>query len=152
MKMGGFLPKPLVVPVSLAVGALLGLGLVTLAVQAAEPAKKIEIVIKEGKAKVLSGDTITGIPTEIIVRNEDTITHGFNTSLFEDNTKVEMAGGSIVKEKGPHVYRVEAGKTLTLKFTPPRMEGSQSFAFWCDMHRSMKGEMLVVELSGSGGG
>lgn len=149
MKMGGFLPN---VSVSLAVGAVLGLGMVTLAVQAAEGTKKIEIVVKDGGAKVLTGYTITGIPTEIVVRNEDTITHGFNSSLFTPNMKVEMSGGSLAPGKGPHVYRVDAGKTLVLKFTPPPQEGSMSFAFWCDMHRSVKGEMLVVELTGPGGG
>ncbi len=150
MRTRGFLPKPLFVLISLSVGVLLGL--VTLAVQAAEGTKKIEVVIKGGTAKVLTGYTITGLPTEIVVRNEDSITHGFNSSLFEDSTKVAVTGGSVAKEKGPHVYRVDAGKTMTLTFTLPRMEGSQSFAFWCDMHHSMKGEMLVVEMTGSGGG
>ncbi len=150
MKTGGSSSQPSFVLVALAVGALLGLA--TLTVQAAGPTKKIEIVIKDGTSKATTGYTITGFPTEIVVRNDDNITHGFNSSLFEDNTKVEMSGGSIAKEKGPHVYRVDAGKTLVLKFTPPAMEGSQSFAFWCDMHRAMKGEMLVVELTGAGGG
>ena len=63
-----------------------------------------------------------------------------------------MEGGSRAKGKGPHVYRIEPGKTLTLKLTPPRMDENESFAFWCDIHASMKGEMLVVEYSGSGGG
>jgi|SRR5438309_2750419 len=146
MKTGGFLPKPLFVPITLAVGALLGMG--SLAVQAAEPAKKIEIVIKDGTSKVLTGYTITGIPTEIVVRNEDRITHGFNSSLFTGNLPVKMEGGSLEKGKGPHVYRVDPGKTLVLTFTPPRQEGSATFAFWCDMHRAVKGEMLVVELTG----
>ena len=152
MKIGGFLPKPLFVPVSLAVGALLGLGMVTLAVQAAEGTKKIEIVVKDGTAKLLSGYTMTGIPTEIVVRNEDTITHGFNTSLFEPSTKVEMSGGTLAQGTKAHVYWVDPGKTMVLKFTPPNMSDSSSFAFWCDMHRSVKGEMLVVELTGPGGG
>jgi hypothetical protein len=150
MKTGGSFSKTLFMRGALAVGALLVM--VTLAVQAAEPTKKIEIVIKEGTAKVVTGYTVTGLPTEIVVRNEDKVTHGFNSSLFEDSSKVEMSGGSIAKDKGPHVYRVDAGKTLVLKFTPLAMEGSQSFAFWCDLHRAMKGEMLVVEMTGSGGG
>jgi len=149
MKMGGFLPN---VSVSLAVGAVLGLGLVTLAVQAAEGTKKIEIVIKAGEAKVITGYTITGTPTEIVVRNEDTITHGFNSSLFTPALKVEMSGGSLAPGKGPHVYRVDAGKTLVLKFTPPSQEENSSMAFWCDMHRSVKGEFLVLEWKGPGGG
>jgi hypothetical protein len=150
MKYSGSLPKPSFVPIALAVGTLLGL--ITLGVQAAEPSKKIEIVIKDGGAKVLTGYTITGIPTEIIVRNEDTVTHGFNTSLFEPTTKVEMTGGYLAPGKKAHVYRVDSGKTMVLKFTPPSMDDSNSFAFWCDMHRSVKGEMLVVELTGTEGG
>ena len=152
MKTGGSFSKALFVPVALAVGALLGM--VTLAVQAADPipTKKIEIVIKDGKSKVVGGSTITGVPTEIVVRNEDTITHGFNTSMFEGKLDVKMEGGSLAKGKGPYVYRVDAGKTMVLKFTLPAQDGSSSEAFWCDMHHSMKGEMLVVEFSGSGGG
>lgn len=152
----GLLPKPLFVPVSLAVGAMLGLGMVTLAVKAAEPAKKIEIEIKQGgAAKVVSGYTITGVPTEIVVRNEDVVTHGFNSSMFGSNDKVELVAGGIVAEgKGPHVYRVDPGKTMVLKFTKPSQPdlGSITYAFWCDLHRATKGEMLVVEFTGQGGG
>src|SRR5712692_8781282 len=97
MKIGGFLPKPLFVPVSFAVGALLGLGMVTLAVQAAEGSKKIEVVIKDGTAKATTGYTITGMPTEIVVRNEDNITHGFNSSLFTGNLDVKAEGGSLAQ-------------------------------------------------------
>ena len=151
MKTGGPLSKHLFVLVALAVSVLLGL--VTLAVQAAEPAKRIEIVIKDKSSKVLTGYTVTGIPTEIVVRNEDTITHGFNTSLFGPTIKVEMTGGYLAEGKKKHVYRVDAGKTMTLKFTPTQHDpDTDSFAFWCDMHRSLKGEMLVVEVTGPPGG
>ncbi len=105
--------QQLFVLVAVAVAALW----VLFSAQAAEP-KKIEVVIKDSKSKVLSGYTITGMPTEIVVRNEDNI----------------------------------PGKTLTLKLTPPSMDQSESFAFWCDIHASMKGEMLVVEYTGPGGG
>jgi hypothetical protein len=143
MKTGGSFSKALFVPVALAVGALLGM--VTLTVQASESTKKIEIVIKDGKSKVLGGYTLTGAPTEIVVRNDDSITHGFNTSLFDDKLAVTMEGGSLAKGKGPHVYRVDAGKTMVLKFTLSHQEESATFAFWCDMHPQMKGEMIVVE-------
>jgi hypothetical protein len=151
MKTGGSLSTALFVTVSLAVGALLGL--VTLAVQAAERTSKLEIVIKDGEAKVVRGTLLNGIPTEVSVRNEDTMTHGFNSSMF-GNIKAEMSGGSLAEGKGPHVYRVDPGKTMVLKFTLPDQPGSESrtFSFWCDMHHSVKGEMLVVEQSGETGG
>jgi hypothetical protein len=155
MRSGGLLSRALFVPVSLAIGALLGLGMVTLVVQAATPAQKIEIVIKNGEAKVVRGATLNGVPTEVSVRNEDTITHGFNSSIFERAGKVEMSGGYHAEGKhGPHVYRVDPGKTMVINFTLPDQPGGESrtFSFWCDMHRSVKGEMLVVEYSGETGG
>src|SRR5437773_564846 len=82
----GYLYKPLVFPITLAVGALLVMGgMVTSAIQAAEPTKKIEIVAKDNGWKV-SGYTIKDELTEVVVRNEDTTTHGFNSSLFKDVT------------------------------------------------------------------
>ena len=111
----------------------------------AEYAKTIEIVIKDGKAKVISGYAITESPTEIVVRNEDTLTHGFNSSMFTDTMDVKMEGGSLAEGSGPHVYRVDAGKTLVLKFTLPPQEDSATFTFWCDIHHAVTGEVLVVE-------
>jgi hypothetical protein len=138
-------------------GALLLMGILTTAVQAAEATKKMEIVIKEGEAKVIDGFTYAGTPTEIVVRNEDTVTHGFNSSLFLKNTTVKLvSGGSLAEGKGPNVFRVEPGKTMVLKVTKPSQvqEGidSMTYAFWCDMHRGVKGEMLVVETTGESGG
>jgi len=154
MKSGRPISKPFLVPVTLAVGAALGLGLgmVTLVVQAAEGTKKVEIVIKDKAATVLGGYVIAGDPTEIVVRNEDTITHGFNSSLFEPNDKVEISGGYLAPGKGSHVYRVDAGKTMVLRFTPPRRDEHSSLSFWCDMHYTVRGEMLVMELTGESGG
>jgi hypothetical protein len=152
------LAKPAFVPVSLAVGAMLGLGMFTLAVTAAEPAKRIEIEIKDGgAAKVVSGYTMTDVPTEIVVRNDDNVTHGFNSSMFGPNDNVELvSGGSVAEGKKPqsHVYRVDPGKKMVLKYTKPSKQdvGSMTYAFWCDLHRATKGEMLVVEFKGEGGG
>jgi len=156
MKIRGFLPKPVFVHVSLGVGALLGLGMVTLAADAAQPTSKIEIVIKGGEAKLVRGATLNGVPTEVSVRNDDTVTHGFASSIFSDKMEVKVEGGSVAEKGklGPHVYRVDPGRTLVLKFTLPDQPGGESrtYAFWCDMHRAVKGEMLVVEYSGETGG
>ena len=88
--MRGYVSRSLVIPIMLAVGAMLGMGMVASAVQSAEPTKKIEIVAKDKEWKV-SGYTLTDAPTEIVIRNEDTTTHGFNSSLFKD-VKVTVSG------------------------------------------------------------
>jgi hypothetical protein len=67
---------------------------------------------------------------------------------------VEMSGGALAEGKGAHVYRVEPGRTMVLRFTMPDDPGGESktYAFWCDIHRTVKGEMLLVEQSGETGG
>jgi len=154
MKTRGYRSTARFAPIILAVGAMLGMGVVTPAVQAAEPTKKIEIVAKDKEWKV-SGHTLKDEPTEIVVRNEDTVTHGFNSSLFKD-VKVKVEGdGYPAKGKGPNVYRVDPGKMMILHFNKPSTgmgEGSVTYAFWCDMHPHMKGEMFVLSVRGEGGG
>ena len=149
------LSNPLVIPITLAVGALLVVGgIAAVAVQAAEATKKIEIVAKDKEWKV-SGYTLKGEPTEIVIRNEDTVTHGFNSSLFRD-VKAKVTGdGYLAKGAGPNVYRVDPGKTMILHFAKPSTgmgEGSATYSFWCDMHPNMKGEMFVLSVRGESGG
>ena len=141
-------------PIALAVVTMLGMGVVTSTVRAVEPTKKIEIVAKDKEWKV-SGYTLKDEPTEIVVRNEDTVTHGFNSSLFKD-MKVKVEGdGYLAKGKGPNVYRVDPGKAMILHFNKPSTgmgEGSVTYAFWCDLHPHMKGEMFVLSVRGESGG
>jgi plastocyanin len=154
MKTRGYRNTLRFVPIALAVGAMLGMGMVAPAIQAEEATKKIEIVAKDKEWKV-SGYTLKDEPTEIVIRNEDTITHGFNSSLFKD-LKVKVTGdGYLAKGKGPNVYRLDPGKTMVLHFNKPSTgmdTGSVTYAFWCDMHPNMKGEMFVLSVRGEAGG
>lgn len=139
--------------VALAVGTALGVGIGGLEVRVAQAAQKVEVVIQNGEAKLVHGTIYSGVPTELSIRNEDSVTHGFNSSVFGGARNIEMAGGSIAEGKGTNVYRVEPGRTMMIKFTmPPDGKGeSRTHAFWCDMHRGVKGEMLLVEQIWEGG-
>ena len=138
---------------ALAVGSLLGVGITSVEVRVAQAAQKVEVVIQKGEAKLVHGTILTGVPTEVSIRNEDSVTHGFNSSIFGGARDIEMVGGSLAEGKGANVYRVEPGRTMMIKFTlPPDGKGeSRTHAFWCDMHRGVKGEMLLVEQIWEGG-
>lgn len=72
--------------------------------QAAEP-MKIEVIITNKEFKV-SGHTLPGELTEIIVKNQDTMTHGFTPPLFNDvGVKVEGEGLAI-KGKGVNAVSI----------------------------------------------
>lgn len=147
--------KPRLIPIFLlAAGVFFGAELVSLAVYAAAGTQKVEIVIQDGETKLVRGAVLNGIPIELSIRNEDSVTHGFNSSIFGKAGKVEMSGGALAAGKGANVYRVEPGRTMVIKFTMPDDPGGESrtYAFWCDMHRTVKGEVLLVEQSGETGG
>lgn len=113
-----------------------------------EPIKKIEIVAKNYRLKVASGYTIVGDPTEIVFRNEDDITHGFNFSLLPE-VQVQLLGGGYEAEgMAPYVYRVDPGETMVLKliWASPERPASTTYSFWCDLHLNMDGEMIVIEV------
>lgn len=150
-----WLTLSLAVPVALTTGALLNIGIITPAVRAEEPSKKIEITAKDGQVKV-SGYTLADEPTVVVFRNDDTVTHGFNSSIFKDFKVTVEGDGYLAKGKGPNVYRVDPGKMMTLRFNTKAStgmdEGSKTYAFWCDLHPQMKGEMFVLSMKGQGGG
>ena len=152
MKFGRCVTKSQFMCVALVVGTFLGVGLSGVEVRGAQ-VQKVEIVIQAGEAKLVRGTILSGVPTEVSIRNEDSVTHGFNSSVFGGARNVEMVGGSVAEGKGSNVYRVEPGRTMMIKFTmPPDGKGeSRTHAFWCDMHRGVKGEMLLVEQTWEGG-
>jgi hypothetical protein len=152
MKVGRCVLKSQLMCGALAVGALLGVGIDGVEVRAAQ-VQKVEIVIQAGEAKLVRGTMYTGFPTEISIRNEDSVTHGFNSSAFGRVDKVEMVGGSVAEGKGANVYRVEPGRTMVIKFTPTSdgKDENRTHAFWCDMHKTVKGEMLLIDQVREGG-
>ncbi|MDX2253013.1 MAG: hypothetical protein NW202_12055 [Nitrospira sp.] len=153
MTLGRCVAQSRLMCVALAVGTLLGGGISSVEVSEAQGTQKVEIVIQNGEAKLVHGTMFGGVPTELSIRNEDSVTHGFNSSVFGGVGKVEMVGGSVAEGKGANVYRVEPGRTMVIKFTIP-LDGkgeSRTHAFWCDMHKTVKGEMLLVEQIWEGG-
>jgi hypothetical protein len=136
---------------AVAMAATCSMGLVA-SVQAADP-QKIEVVIKDKSYKV-TGHSLPGELTQILIRNEDTVEHGFTSPLLFD-VPVKMEGeGVYLKGKGVRAYHIRPGKSITLTFTKGSTKDveTQRIAFMCDLHPDMKGEFLVVETKGELGG
>jgi hypothetical protein len=145
--------KPLLLGMALAVAGLTGLVASTQSVaQAAEP-MKIEVVVTDQEFKV-SGGTVAGELTEIVVRNQGTMTHGFTSPLLND-VGVKVEGDAVaIKGKGVNAYHVDAGKLMKIRFTKHSKSEPETmrYVFWCDIHPQMKGELLIVETKGEIGG
>lgn len=124
------------------------------------PPSKVEITIKDREhGYETMGLTMPSHDTIIVIRNQDTVTHGFASKLFKD-IPVRMEGGVEVRGKSFRSFHVDPGKTMTLQFATapssfdPVTGGAESLrhALWCDIHPEVKGELYVVETRGEVGG
>ena len=151
------------VPLALAVFTLPGMGTNTVYAQApgmGAPPSKVEITIHDRQHGYETvGLTMPSHDTVIVVRNQDTVTHGFASNLFKD-IEVRMEGGVELKGKHFRSFHVDPGKTMTLHFSTaptkfdPVTGGAESLrhALWCDIHPDVKGEVYVIETRGEVGG
>jgi hypothetical protein len=124
------------------------------------PPSKLEITIKDRQHGYETvGIAMPSQDTIIVVRNQDSVTHGLASTLFKD-IPVKVDGGLEVRGKRFKSFHVDAGKTMTLRFSTapsnfdPKTGGAESVrhALWCDIHPEVKGEIFVIETRGDLGG
>jgi hypothetical protein len=151
------------VPFAVAAWAVLAGGHDIVFAQAAgmgAPPSKVEITIKDRQHGYETvGITMPSQDTIIVVRNQDSVTHGLASTLFK-NIPVKVDGGLEVRGKQFKSFHIEAGKTMTLRFSTapsnfdPQTGGAESVrhALWCDIHPEVKGEVFVIETRGDIGG
>lgn len=163
MKSRGHSATLLAVPFALAAFTLSGMGSNDVYAQAegmGAPPSKVEITIKDREHGYQTvGITMPSHDTTIVVRNLDSVTHGFASNLFK-NIEVRMEGGIEVRGKNFKSFHVDPGKTMTLHFSTaptkfdPATGGAESLrhALWCDIHPEVRGEVYVIETRGESGG
>lgn len=124
------------------------------------PPSKMEVIIKDRQHGFETvGFTMPSQDTIVVVRNQDSVTHGLASTLFK-NLPVKVEGGKEVRGKQFKSFHVDAGKTMTLRFSTaptnfdPQTGGAESIrhALWCDIHPEVKGELFVIETRGDMGG
>ena len=123
------------------------------------PPSKVEIIIKDRQhGYETTGFTMPSQDTIIVIRNQDSVTHGFASTLFKD-IPVKVEGGTELRGKQFRSFHVDAGRTMTLHFSTapskfdPLTGGAESLrhAIWCDIHPEVKGEIFVIETRGETG-
>ena len=84
-----------------------------------------------------------GIPTVIILRNQDIVTHGFQSSALPQLTVHAQGEGLAAYGTGIEGFHIDPSKTLAVHFVP---EQSGHLTFHCDLHPQMKGELFLLEI------
>jgi hypothetical protein len=104
---------------------------------------KLEILIKNFKYEYQGGVLNPNEAATIILRNADKVRHGFTSPLLETlDLRVETETG-ISYGKGIRGVYIEPGGMVRLEFIPKQ---PGKFTFQCDLHPSMKGELLLLSI------
>ncbi len=110
---------------------------------AEEPPGKVEIMIRDSKYEYHARILRPQVSSVIVLRNVDSIVHGFTSSFLEDlDVRVE-AEGATTFGKGIKGVHIPPGQTVRIHFVPMR---AGNFSFQCDLHPSMKGELILLSV------
>ncbi len=108
------------------------------------PDQQVELTIRDYKFLITHAAILhPGFPAVLVLTNEDNVRHGF-TSPFFAGLQVEGEGEGVVSYgKGLDGFYIDPGKTLTIRFIMPQ---PGRFAFRCDLHKDMEGEMYLLDI------
>ena len=134
----------LFVLVALLVGGLMSLRLDRSAVAQAPADQRVEIVIRDSAFEVMKVAPVRpGLPTVIILRNQDIVRHGFTSQMLMGMLVHGEGEGVATYGKGVEGFYIDPGKTLVIRFTNNR---PGKYTFRCDLHPNMKGELYALEV------
>lgn len=85
-----------------------------------------------------------GVPTVIVLRNQDIIQHGFTSSILKGVEITVQGEGLTAYGRGIEGFYVDPGKTLVLRL---KIDRPGRHTFQCDLHPTMKSEVLVLEMT-----
>jgi hypothetical protein len=129
-------------------GAVVSLGLLA-AVEAEAPAiepteQRIEITIQDSTfLKTKTMPIRAELPVVMVIRNDDTIRHGFTSPMLK-GLAVEGEGEGIeFYGRGVDGVHIGPGKTVMLRLVVPHQGG---FPFHCDLHSDMQGEVYLLDV------
>lgn len=108
------------------------------------PEQRIEIIMKDYDFQVVKPAPVRpGLPTVIILRNQDIVRHGFYSSMLMGILVQGEGEGVAAYGKGVEGFYVDPGKTLVIRFNNQR---PGKYSFRCDLHPQMKGEAFVMDM------
>ncbi len=108
------------------------------------PEQRIEIVMRDYEFQLVKPTPIRpGLPTVVILRNQDIVRHGFYSPMLMGILVQGEGEGVAAYGKGVEGFYVDPGKTLVIRF---HNQKSGKYSFRCDLHPSMKGEVYVMEI------
>jgi hypothetical protein len=105
---------------------------------------RIEITVRDFKFVRTKMQPIrAGVPMVLLVHNEDSVTHGFISSLFLGRSLQGGGEGIEVFGTGIEGFHIDPGKTLMIRLTPDQQG---KITFRCDLHPEVQGELYLLDV------
>jgi uncharacterized cupredoxin-like copper-binding protein len=106
--------------------------------------QRIEIAIRDSVyVRTKTMPVLAGVPTLLVIRNEDPVQHGFVSPMFAA-LYIRVEGEGIeVFGKGIEGVHLDPGKTLVIRLTP---EQQGKLSFRCDLHPTVQGEVYLLDV------
>lgn len=105
---------------------------------------RIEIAIRDSVyVRTKAMPIVAGVPTTLIVRNEDPVRHGFVSPMFAALSVRVEGEGIEVFGKGIEGVHLDPGRTLVMRVTPERQG---KLTFHCDLHPDVRGEVYLLDV------
>lgn len=106
--------------------------------------QRIEIVIRDSTfLRTKTMPIRAGVPTVLVVRNEDPVPHGFISPMFSGLQVTVEAGGIEVFGRGIDGVHVAPSQTAVIRLTHNR-QGKMTFR--CDLHPKVEGELYLLDM------
>lgn len=106
--------------------------------------QRIEISIRDSVyVRTKTMPVLAGVPTLLVIRNEDLVQHGFVSPTFAALSVRVEGEGIEVFGKGIEGVHLDPGKTLVIRLTP---EHQGKLSFRCDLHPSVQGEIYLLDV------
>jgi len=86
---------------------------------------------------------LEGSMVNLTIKNEDHKRHGFQSEFFHNHLVTTDIMGVQVYGKGIEGLYIDPGKTVRLQF---QVDRQGNYQFKCDIHPSMKGELLLLHV------
>ena len=106
--------------------------------------QKVEVTIKDSKFVSTGTTLMPGIPIIVSIVNKDNIRHDFSSVVLQGHLTQVEGNGVIVHGQGIEGAYIESGKDAIIRFTTER---PGRFEFRCTIHPTMKGELLLMNIS-----